>query len=694
MLLARGGALGRVHLNRPRVLNALTLDMIRTMQAALDEWRDDPEVRTVVLTGEGERGFCAGGDIRFVWEMATTEPGWVLELWREEYLLNLAIATYPKPVVAIADGITMGGGIGLAGHAAHRLITPRSSLAMPEVRIGLAPDVGGLLLLSRAPGELGTHLALTGEPADASTSLTIGWADAVVRTESIPAILHALAVRPPHDVVPAFSVATDQQPVPEWITRCYAADDIETILERLDVESTPQAHSAASLIRSGSPMALAVTLAGLRRARDLNLAECLLQDYRMSSRFLQRADLVEGIRARIVDKDGAPRWLPAEAGDVTGPDVQEFFLPAEHEEAWLDTLTTVWTGHTVTMHDADTERSLETMRSAKLTATGSLDVADGQTTHLASGEVEITVTYCGVCGSDLHMVHAAEHLVGHVLGHEFTGVLSAVDPAVADEWQKGDRVAVRPIADCGVCEACRSGGVCLPGLMAGPGLGRPGGLAESVAVPATMLFRLPDSISDKAAAIAEPLAVAVRGVERSTAAPDDAVCVMGAGPIGYMTVVVLQARGVSNILVVEPNVSRAKKVSELGVATCEPDGAAEAAERVLGGPPRVVVDCTGHPSGGTLGIALLPQNGCLAVVGVTSTPVAADFMSVTTKELTIVGSLAYSKENFEEALAHLAAGRIPVDRVVTSVRALDDADAVVQELASGQTNDIKVLIQP
>jgi 2-desacetyl-2-hydroxyethyl bacteriochlorophyllide A dehydrogenase len=334
------------------------------------------------------------------------------------------------------------------------------------------------------------------------------------------------------------------------------------------------------------------------------------------------------------------------------------------------------------------------MRATQMTATGSVEIGMTDPPALAPGEVRIEVTYCGICGSDLHMLDYAEHMVGHTLGHEFAGTIVEV-AADASDWSVGDRVTAMPIAECGECEACTDGlGVCAPGLMLGPGLGRPGGLAETVVVPTGMLFKLPDGVNDMAGALVEPLAVAVRGIERSAAQPEDRVVVLGGGPIGYMTVLVLQARQTKALLVVEPNASRADRVRELGVPVCSPDDAADAAVRELGGAPRVVIDCTGHHSGGSLGISLLPQNGRLAVVGVTAAPVSADFMSVTTKELTIVGSLAYNRGNFAEALDHLAAGRIPIDKIVTSVKALDEVDGVMKELLSGRSSDVKVLVKP
>jgi 2-desacetyl-2-hydroxyethyl bacteriochlorophyllide A dehydrogenase len=323
-----------------------------------------------------------------------------------------------------------------------------------------------------------------------------------------------------------------------------------------------------------------------------------------------------------------------------------------------------------------------------------VEVLTAEVPPLAEGEVRVSVTYCGVCGTDLHMLRLAEH-VGLVLGHEIAGVVAEVGPGVAGGWRIGERVAVLPMAECGQCDACRDGGgVCFAGLMQGPGQGRQGGFADSVALPSQMLVRVPDGLSDVAAAIAEPLAVAVRAVNRSTARPDDAVCVLGAGPIGCMTVVALQARSFRNVLVVEPNAARAETARSLGVTTCSSGEAADVAERVLGRQPRVVIDCTGHPSGGELGISLLPQSGHLVVVGATRAPVTADFWSVTIKELTVTGSLAYSRKDFDEALDDLASGRIPVQRIVTSIRPLDEANAVMQELSSERASEIKVLLRP
>lgn len=313
---------------------------------------------------------------------------------------------------------------------------------------------------------------------------------------------------------------------------------------------------------------------------------------------------------------------------------------------------------------------------------------------LAADEVRIGIRYSGICGSDLHLLNSEMAPPGLVLGHEFSGVITEVGAAV-DGFGVGERVTVVPVAPCGHCRSCTVGeSVCLEGLQAGPGLGRAGGYADSVVVPDVMVRRLPDSVSDVAGALAEPLAVAVRGVAHGGADPDAPVAVLGAGPIGFMTVVALQARGFTDIVAVDPNEARRKKVEALGVTGCAPAGAADSVPAGLRAAPRVVFDCTGHPSGVPLGLEMLPQAGSLIVVGVPFEPITTDFFSVATRELRVQGSLAYQEADFAEALEHLAAGRVPVDAVVTSIVALDEAWSSMQDLASGRSQHVKVLLKP
>jgi enoyl-CoA hydratase len=331
VLLARRGRTARIILNRPRALNALTHEMVRIIDAALVEWENDEGIRTVVLTGAGERGLCAGGDIRAIYEDARAGGGGSEAFWRDEYRLNARIARYGKPYVAVMDGIVMGGGVGLAAHGGVRIVTERSTVAMPETAIGLAPDVGGTYLLSRTPGELGTHLALTGNAVGAADALLCGLADHAVPAGLLPELLAALddaGDADVHEVVGRYA-----RPAPEgrlagdreWIDACYAADSVEEIVDRLYAQGNPAAKETAETILTRSPTALKATLAGLRAARELNTLEQVLdREYRASCAVLNVPDLLEGIRARVIDKDRNPHWSPAELAGVTDADVARF----------------------------------------------------------------------------------------------------------------------------------------------------------------------------------------------------------------------------------------------------------------------------------------------------------------------------------------------------------------------------------
>ncbi|MGW2014735.1 enoyl-CoA hydratase/isomerase family protein [Streptomyces sp. NPDC001927] len=331
VLLHTTGRIGHITLNRPQALNALTHPMVRRIDAALTAWEHDPAVETVVISGAGERGLCAGGDIRAIHEDARAGGRASAAFWRDEYRLNARIARYPKPYVALMDGIVMGGGVGISAHGSVRIVTERSRIAMPETGIGFVPDVGGTYLLALAPGELGTHLALTGTPVGAADALLCGLADHHVPSAELGALLADLAELPVRD-----ALARHVRPAPpgvlagrrEWIDACYAADTVEEIVHRLLGHGSPEAKEAAETLLAKSPTALKVTLAALRRARHLGPLERVLdQEYRISCAALTGPDLVEGIRAQVVDKDRNPRWRPATLDEVTDADVQRFFAP-------------------------------------------------------------------------------------------------------------------------------------------------------------------------------------------------------------------------------------------------------------------------------------------------------------------------------------------------------------------------------
>lgn len=336
VLVRTEGRAGFLTLNRPKAINALTHAMVRRVDEALTAWEDDPAIETVVIQGAGERGLCAGGDIRAIHEDARTGGRATVDFWRDEYRLNARIARYPKPYVAFMDGIVMGGGVGVSAHGSVRLVTERSRVAMPETGIGFVPDVGGTYLLSRTPGELGTHLALTGAQAGPADALLTGLADHFVPSHELPRLAEELTRGPANEVVGRFA-----RPAPagelaarrEWIDACYAAETVEAVIDRLVDSGVPEAKETATTLLGRSPVALKTTLAALRRARHLASLEAVLNmEFRLSCAALSSADLVEGIRAQVVDKDRDPHWSPPTLAEVTDDTVARYFDPAGAEE--------------------------------------------------------------------------------------------------------------------------------------------------------------------------------------------------------------------------------------------------------------------------------------------------------------------------------------------------------------------------
>lgn len=337
------GALGRLTLDRPRALNALDLGMVRALRAALDAWEHDTDVETVLIDGAGDRGFCAGGDVRGLHDrIAAGDTSAASTFFREEYALDARIAEYPKPVVVVGDGVTMGGGVGLAGHAAIRIVTETSQVAMPETRIGFTPDVGGSLLLGRAPGRLGEYLALTGTSMDASDAIAAGFADHLVPAERLPEFREALARRADPGRASELVLVFDETPPPSrlaaaraWIDDAFAAPDVPAILDRLRASGVDAAQRTADELDRLSPTALVVTLASVRRARGLDLRGALAQEYGLAMWFAAtQPDLPEGIRAQLVDKDRRPRWRPDTLAALPAGLVDEAFAFVPEVPLW------------------------------------------------------------------------------------------------------------------------------------------------------------------------------------------------------------------------------------------------------------------------------------------------------------------------------------------------------------------------
>ncbi|MCT7657277.1 enoyl-CoA hydratase/isomerase family protein [Mycobacterium deserti] len=326
---------GLITLNRPKAINSLNHPMVTAMAQVLREWEDDDAVRAVVVSGAGERGLCAGGDIVAIYHSARADGAEARQFWYDEYLLNAQIGRFAKPYVALMDGIVMGGGVGVSAHGRVRVATDTTKMAMPEVGIGFIPDVGGTLILSRAPGLLGLHAALTGATFDGADAIAMGFADHFVPHERLDDFTEAIL----SDGIDAALATHAQEPPPsrllaqrDWIDECFSGDTVTDIVVALRGHGTGPANDAADLIASRSPVSVAVALEAVRRAAKLDtLEDVLRQEYRTSCGSLRSHDLVEGIRAQVIDKDRNPKWSPASLAAVTTADVESYFEPADRE---------------------------------------------------------------------------------------------------------------------------------------------------------------------------------------------------------------------------------------------------------------------------------------------------------------------------------------------------------------------------
>ena len=324
---------GFVTLNRPKAINSLNQTMVTALSAVLADWAHDDGVRAVVLAGAGERGLCAGGDVVAIYHSARSDGTAARKFWHDEYLLNAQIGRFPKPYISLMDGIVMGGGVGVGAHGGVRVVTDKTKMGMPEVGIGFIPDVGGTYLLSRAPGKLGLHAALTGAPFSGADAIALGFADHFVPHDRLDGFARAIVT---DGVEQSLAGHTDAPPVSElaaqrdWIDDCYAADTVAEIVAALRGHDAGPANDAANLIMSRSPIALSVALESVRRAGKLDtLEDVLKQEYRVSCGSLRSHDLVEGIRAQLVDKDRNPQWSPRSLPEVSADDVEAYFAPAE-----------------------------------------------------------------------------------------------------------------------------------------------------------------------------------------------------------------------------------------------------------------------------------------------------------------------------------------------------------------------------
>jgi enoyl-CoA hydratase len=336
ILSERQGALGVITLNRPRALNALTLGMIEEMDRLLGEWASDPAVAAVVIQGAGEKAYCAGGDVRAVWQAGKSGDPLTRTFFWEEYSLNHDLHHYAKPIVALIDGITMGGGVGVSIHCSHRVATERTLFAMPETAIGFFPDVGGSFFLPRFPGKSGLYLALTGERLKAADCCFVGVANhhlgALGKAEALESLAKAdlsgdagagvtkalQALESPPAEGPLSAVAAD-------IDRLFAAPSVREIFEGLEAEGSDWAKGTLATLRKRSPFSVMLTFELYHRGAEMSFDDCMTMEFRLSQALMAGGDFYEGIRAVLVDKDHAPDWNPASIEEVNPASIEACF---------------------------------------------------------------------------------------------------------------------------------------------------------------------------------------------------------------------------------------------------------------------------------------------------------------------------------------------------------------------------------
>jgi enoyl-CoA hydratase len=342
--LERRGGLGLITLNRPKALNALTQPMCLAIDAALAAWAHDRTVAAVAIRGAGDRAFCAGGDVRAVWEdgkamnRGESDGDLVRDFFRDEYRMNRRIKLFPKPYVALMDGVTMGGGVGLSIHGSHRVATEKTLFAMPETAIGLFPDVGASFALPRLPGEIGTYLALTGARLKAADLTAVGIATHTISANARDLLIEALGAadwrgdpaRTVETILSRHAMDPGQPTLPAHrsvIDSAFASDRVEDILAALDAQGGDFAGEAAATIRRMSPTSLKIALAEMRRGRKLGFDDCLRMEYRLTQTVLADHDFYEGIRAVLIDRDNAPKWHPKTLDAIDETSVDRYFEP-------------------------------------------------------------------------------------------------------------------------------------------------------------------------------------------------------------------------------------------------------------------------------------------------------------------------------------------------------------------------------
>lgn len=332
ILIRKEGRAGRVTLNRPEALNALTEGMLRALDAALTEWAEDDEVALVVIDAAGDRAFAAGGDIVDLYRSGRAgDFAFGRAFWAFEYRLNARIAAYPKPYVALMHGFVMGGGVGVSCHGSHRVVTDGAQIAMPECGIGLVPDVGGSKLLADAPGRLGEYLGATGARMGPADAIHAGFADRYVPAAEMGALTAALVETGDAGAVARFARPAGESALASIageVDAVFARPRAEEIEAALADAEAPWAVAARKALSKACPLSVACFLEMVRNARDMTLEEALAQEYRFTARCMEEGEFLEGIRAAVIDKDRNPRWARPRFADVTAADVAHMLAPA------------------------------------------------------------------------------------------------------------------------------------------------------------------------------------------------------------------------------------------------------------------------------------------------------------------------------------------------------------------------------
>ena len=335
------GSLGLITLNRPEALNALTLNMVRLIHPKLKIWEEDSEIKTVAVTAVGDKAFCAGGDIRALYDWGKRNDKKATGFYYEEYQLNQLIKSYTKPYISFVNGIVMGGGVGISVHGSYRVAGENYSFAMPETGIGLFPDVGGSFFLSRLKNNVGMYLALTGSRIKSSDAIELGIAEYFIQSEYFDEIFKQLSEGiTPDEVLSSFNsdkINSDLKNDFEKINELFSGNSLEDIFRRMENDNSEFSQKNLSLLRSKSPTSLKITFRQIRNGSDLNFEDCMKMEFRMVSKVMDDHDFYEGVRALIIDKDNAPVWKPETVEKISNEEIDKFFKYLEDNELKFNT---------------------------------------------------------------------------------------------------------------------------------------------------------------------------------------------------------------------------------------------------------------------------------------------------------------------------------------------------------------------